>query len=259
MLMVGCETSRDQRIVPRLVADPVLRRRAPSWSTPRSASGSRSSRISCCCARERPHLVEEALDRRRMAVRLHQRVAAPARGARPDCRSAPRSSNARPARGPRPHFSPVETSSSSTIPLAPRLTWTPPSRSWLPSGMMMPTHLRSAASTSGLKTISRKFGEPISSSPSQTSTRFTGSFLPAALNACSAARNAICGPLVFVAPRPMHDLADARPVDDPRLERRRAPLLRIELLHVVHEVDRRAWCAPRRRASRRRRACPRSG
>ena len=67
---------------------------------------------------------------------------------------------------------------------------------------MTPTLRRSAASTSGLNTICEKFGEPISSSPSQTSTRFTGSFRPAALNACSAARNAICGPFVFVAPRP---------------------------------------------------------
>ena len=67
---------------------------------------------------------------------------------------------------------------------------------------MTPTHLRSAASTSGLKTICGKFGEPISSSPSQTSTRLTGSFWPAALNACSAARHATCGPFGFVAPRP---------------------------------------------------------
>ena len=62
--------------------------------------------------------------------------------------------------------------------------------------------LRSAAATSGLKTICEKFGDPISSSPSQTSTRFTGSFSRAALNARSAARSAVCGPLVFVAPRP---------------------------------------------------------
>ena len=66
----------------------------------------------------------------------------------------------------------------------------------------MPTDFRSAASTSGLKTISRKLGEPISSSPSHTSTRLTGSFFPAAWNAWSAARNAIWGPLVLVAPRP---------------------------------------------------------
>jgi len=66
----------------------------------------------------------------------------------------------------------------------------------------MPMHLRSAASTSGVKTTWRKFGDAISSSPSATSTRFTGSFTPASLNACSAARHAISGPFEFVVPRP---------------------------------------------------------
>src|SRR2546428_425729 len=42
--------------------------------------------------------------------------------------------------------------------LDPRFTWTEPSRSWLPSGMMMPTHLRSAASTSRVNTTSGKPG-----------------------------------------------------------------------------------------------------
>jgi hypothetical protein len=68
--------------------------------------------------------------------------------------------------------------------------------------MMTPRVLRSAAVTSGLETICEKLGEPISSSPSQTSTRFTGSFSRAALKARSAASSAICGPFVFVAPRP---------------------------------------------------------
>ena len=35
-----------------------------------------------------------------------------------------------------------------------------------------------------------------------------------------------------------HDLADAGTIDDASFERRRAPLLRVVLLHVVHEVDR---------------------
>src|SRR3546814_1609109 len=37
---------------------------------------------------------------------------------------------------------------------------------------------------------------------------------------------------------PDHDLAESGPVDDLRFERRRAPPGYIELLHVVHYVDR---------------------
>ena len=102
----------------------------------------------------------------------------------------------------------------------------------------MPTALRSAASTSGLNTISLKFGEPISSSPSHTSTRLIGSFRPAALNACSAARQAICGPLVFVAPRPIITLptpgrSTMRPSSGGELHS-----FGVVLLDVVHEVQR---------------------
>ena len=80
-------------------------------------------------------------------------------------------------------------------------------------------------------------GEPISSSPSATSTRFTGIFFPAPRIACSAASNAASGPfLIHRAPSDDH-LADARLVDDARLERRRGPLGRVELLDVVHEVQ----------------------
>ena len=96
--------------------------------------------------------------------------------------------------GPRPHFSPLETSSSSTTPFAPRLTVTIPSGSCDAAGMNTPTQRRSAASTSGLWTICPMCGEPISSSPSATITRFTGSFRLAPRIACSAARNAASGP-----------------------------------------------------------------
>ena len=88
-------------------------------------------------------------------------------------------------------------------PFAPSETCTPPSRSCPASGMKTPTHVLSAAMTSGFSTTSPKCGEPISSSPSQTSTRLTGSFLPADLNAMSALRKAFSGPFWLTAPRPM--------------------------------------------------------
>ncbi len=68
--------------------------------------------------------------------------------------------------------------------------------------MNTPIELLSAASTSGRRTIWGKWGEPISSSPSATSTRFTGSLRPAPRMACRAARNAASGPFWFTAPRP---------------------------------------------------------
>ena len=45
-------------------------------------------------------------------------------------------------------------------------------------------------------------GEPISSSPSAISTRFTGIFRPAPRMACNAARKAASGPFWLTAPRP---------------------------------------------------------
>ena len=80
-------------------------------------------------------------------------------------------------------------------------------------------------------------GEPISSSPSATSTRFTGSFLPAPRIACSAASNAACGPFWLTAPRPIITLPT------PGLSTMRASSGGddhsggIELLDVVHEVE----------------------
>ena len=79
-------------------------------------------------------------------------------------------------------------------------------------------------------------GEPISSSPSATITRLTGIFFSAALIACNAARNAASGPFWFTAPRPMIAFAQRRFVHQPRFGRRRSPLRRIELFHVVHEI-----------------------
>ena len=80
-------------------------------------------------------------------------------------------------------------------------------------------------------------GEPISSSPSATSTRLTGIFCSAPRIACSAARNAACGPFWLTAPRPTITLPR------PGLSTSRAssggerPFRRVELLHVVHEVQ----------------------
>ena len=68
--------------------------------------------------------------------------------------------------------------------------------------MKMPVQRRRAALTSGRRTTCGKCGEPISSSPSATSTRLTGSFWPAPRIAWSVARNAASGPFWLTAPRP---------------------------------------------------------
>ncbi len=78
--------------------------------------------------------------------------------------------------GPRPQRAPLTTSSSSMTPLAPKLMVTSPSGSCEALGMKMPIDLARAAAMSGRRTTSPKCGEPISSSPSATRTRFTGSF-----------------------------------------------------------------------------------
>src|SRR5207244_3464471 len=77
-----------------------------------------------------------------------------------------------------------------------------PSGSCHAAGITTPTVFLSAAMTSGFVTTCLKCGEPISSSPSTTRTMFTGTFLPAPLIACSAARNAASGPFWLTAPRP---------------------------------------------------------
>ena len=69
-----------------------------------------------------------------------------------------------------------------------------PSGSWKADGMNTPIVRFSAARTSGCATTCRKCGDPISSSPSATSTRLTGIFFPAPWIAWSAARNAASGP-----------------------------------------------------------------
>ena len=79
-------------------------------------------------------------------------------------------------------------------PLLPSVMITLPSHSCAASGMNTPTLFDSALLTSGASTICGKFGEPISSSPSATSTRLTGILRPAPRIAWSAASSADCGP-----------------------------------------------------------------
>src|SRR5690349_18106985 len=108
--------------------------------------------------------------------------------------------------GPRPHRSPLDTSSHSITPLAPRVMVTRPSDACAAAGMKIPIVRRNAASTSGRCTIWGKCGEPISSSPSATSTKLSGGLRPAPRMAWSAARNVASGPFWFTAPRPMSTL-----------------------------------------------------
>ncbi len=81
-----------------------------------------------------------------------------------------------------------------------------PSGSCDAEGMKTPVQRARAAATSGRRTIWVMWGEPISSSPSATRTRFTGSFRPAPRIAWSAARKAASGPFWFTEPRPISTL-----------------------------------------------------
>src|SRR5437016_6061904 len=96
--------------------------------------------------------------------------------------------------GARPQRSPLEINSHSMTPFAPSVMVTSPSRPCEALGIKMPMQFFSAASTSGRRTTCGKCGEPISSSPSATKTRLTGSFLPAPRMAWRAARNEASGP-----------------------------------------------------------------
>ena len=91
--------------------------------------------------------------------------------------------------------------------------------------------------TLGFFTISGKCGEPISSSPSQTSTRFTGSFTFRGFERAQRAEERSLGTFLVHRTASHADLAQTFLVDDLAFERRRRPLRRIELLHVVHEVN----------------------
>src|SRR5437899_8581775 len=109
-------------------------------------------------------------------------------------------------RGPRPQRSPLATSSHSITPLAPRVMVTRPSDPCAADGMKIPSVRLRADCTSGRRTIWGKWGDPISSSPSATSTKLSGGLRPAPRMACSAARNVASGPFWFTAPRPTSTL-----------------------------------------------------
>ena len=127
MLIVGCDTSRTSDSCHDSSS---IHRWTPSafFVAASLRFGIAVSRIRFSSGDERPHLVEEALDRGRVPVGLDERVAAPARDATPGCRCCAARLECTSAVGPRPHFSPLDTSSSSTMPLAPRLISTAPSR-----------------------------------------------------------------------------------------------------------------------------------
>jgi hypothetical protein len=121
--------------------------------------------------------------------------------------------------------------------LAPASTWTLPSNAWEALGSNTPTQDFMCGNTSGLLTISPKCGEAISSSPSHTSTRFTGSFLPDRLEGHERAQEGILRS--FLVHRAASHAHRPQPglLHQARFQRRRTPFRRHELLHVVHEVN----------------------
>ena len=91
-----------------------------------------------------------------------------------------------------------------------------------------------------LRLAARPAGSAASRSPPRPPRRARGSraaCVPRRGCACSAARNAACGPFWLTAPRPISTLPKPGLVDERRVERRRRPLGGIDLLHVVHEVE----------------------
>ena len=161
--------------------------------------------------------------------------------------------------GPRPHFSPLETSSSSTTPLAPRLTVTMPSGSCAADGMKTPTQLAQRRLDLGpvhdLPDVRR--ADLLLALGDQH--EVDRQLLAGAADRVQRGEERRLGSLLVHRAAADDHLAEARLVDDARLERRRRPLGRIELLDVVHEVEADRLRRRRRRASRTRPACRRSG
>ena len=125
--------------------------------------------------------------------------------------------------GPAPHFSPLEISWTSITPLAPRLSWTAPVLLWLAEGMKMPAALPSAAArTSGVASACGKLRSDLFLALGDED-QIDRKLDPGGLERLTAVRKAISGVLVDRAAADDR-LALARPVDDPRLERRGGPL-----------------------------------
>ena len=186
--------------------------------------------------RERPHLVGEAVDRR-VVPSGPPASPAPAPGATPGLSTRASLLECRSCFGPRPHVSPLETSSSSINALGAEVDGHGAVEYCMRQGMKTPAHLLSAASTSGRRTTCGKCGEPISSSPSATKTRFTGSFRPGAVDRMKGGQERGLRPLLVDRAAAHEHLAEPRLVHQRGLQWRRGPLGRIGLLHVVHEVD----------------------
>ena len=140
--------------------------------------------------------------------------------------------------GPRPHFSPLETSSSSITPFRTQVhcddsiqVLRRKRHEYADTVLQRVVALRVRLTSCGM------CGEPISSSPSATNTRFTGIFFPAPRIACKAARNAASGPFWFTAPRPIITFPSGG------LSTIRASVGGddhsdwIELFHIVHEIE----------------------
>ena len=123
---------------------------------------------------------------------------------------------------------------------------------------MTPTHLRSAASTSGLNTICAEVRRADLLLALAHQHEVDRQLLARRLERVQRGETRDLRSLLVGRAAADDHLADARLVDEPRLERRRAPLRGIELLDVVHEVEAERGRARRRRASRTRRACRRS-
>ena len=227
MFTVGRDCSSSSASLPARRRAPSARRRAASWPSARRGGAAASAIIAFSARGERARLVGEAVDGRIVAVggdqrgeRLHQvpRRAVHARlvaGVDVLARAAaPASRRSRPARA-RPR--PWRRASSCTL----------PSRSCAAARHEDARRMRlSAASTSGRRTICGKCGEPISSSPSATSTRLTGSFARRRGWRAAPRGTPTSGPFWLTAPRPIIDFAEAGLVDERRLERRRRPLRR---------------------------------
>ena len=238
MFTVGAETSRSSDSRQRQVVDPALRRRAASSPSPRSSASRPRRCMRLLGRRDRPRRVGEAVDRRvvpsardQRGERLHEvegRAVEPravARSGRP-CRAAAPLLAARDqlqlddALG-------AEGDRDAAVGVLRRR-----------DGMKTPTQLRerglhlgplhdlrgSAASRSPPRPRPRARGSPAASSP-------------APRIAWSAARNAACGPFWFTAPRPISTRPRPGLSTIAASQRRRRPLGRVDLLHVVHEVE----------------------
>lgn len=103
--------------------------------------------------------------------------------------------------------------------------------------MNTPMHFFRASVTLDCRTTSPKWGDPISSSPSQTRAQIDGQLLPRRFERVQGSQECCLRAFLVYGSAPDADLAESLLLHDARFQRRRRPLRGIELLHVVHEVD----------------------